>query len=52
MKRYRWLIFLAALLITVCDVVLFSIELPPTPQKQASGAAVANVGGAMRSSGG
>jgi len=55
MKSYRWLIFLAALLVTVCDFLFFRVEvsqLMPAPQRQANRAAVANVGSRTRLPGG
>jgi hypothetical protein len=55
MKSYRWLIFLAALLVTVCDFLLFTVEvsqLTPAPQRQANPAVAANVGSRTRSPGG
>jgi len=52
MKGNRWLMLLAALLITAGEVLLFSIEVTAAPQMQASGAAVANVGSGTHSPGG
>ena len=43
MKGNRWLMLLAALLITAGEVLLFSVDVTAAPQMQASGAAVANV---------
>jgi hypothetical protein len=51
MKGNRWLMLLAALLITAGEVLLFSIDVTAAPQMPASGAAVANVGSGTHSPG-
>jgi hypothetical protein len=40
MKRYRWFILIAALLITVCEVLVFASETGHAPQDQADEAAL------------
>jgi len=51
MKSYRWLTLIAALLITVCEVLVFSSQSAEAPNGQADVAAVAAVGGGTRSPG-
>ena len=51
MKGYRWLTLIAALLITVCEVLVFSSQSAEAPNGQADVAAVAAVGGGTRSLG-
>lgn len=38
MKAYRWLALGTALLITLCEVLVFSSEAAPVPQTQPDGA--------------
>lgn len=45
MKAYRWLALGAALLITLCEVLVFNSEAAPVAQKQAEGASAANRNG-------
>ena len=52
MKTYEWLILVAALLITVCEVLIFNSQGAAAPQKQANVAAATDVGSGMRSPGG
>jgi hypothetical protein len=52
MKGNRWLMLLAALLITAGEVLLFRIDVSVASQNQASRAAVANVGSGTHSPGG
>jgi hypothetical protein len=44
-KTYRWLTLLAALLITVSEVLIFNSEAAQVPPAQASVAAAPDVGG-------
>ena len=44
MKSYRWLTLIAALLITVCEVLVFDSQSAQAPQKQACVAAGTDVG--------
>jgi hypothetical protein len=50
MKSYRWLILIAAVLITACEVLVFRMEADQA-QTQANGAAVRDVGGGAHSPG-
>jgi hypothetical protein len=43
MKRYRWFILIAAVLITVCEVLVFASEAGHAPQEQADEAALTDV---------
>jgi hypothetical protein len=43
MKRYRWFILIAAVLITVCEVLVFASETGHAPQEQADEAALMDV---------
>jgi hypothetical protein len=52
MKSYRWLTLIAALLITVGEVLVFESQADQTPLKQAPVAAGRDVGGDMHSRGG
>ena len=52
MKTYEWLILGAALLITVCEVLIFNSQAAAAPQKQANVAAATDVGSGRRSPGG
>ena len=45
MKTYEWLILVAALLITVCEVLIFTSQAAGAPQKQANVAVGTDVGG-------
>jgi hypothetical protein len=41
MKSYRWITLLAALVITVCEILVFESQAAQTPQRQAGvGAAI------------
>jgi hypothetical protein len=51
MKSDRWLILIAALLITAGEVLVFRIESDQAPQTQANGAAVTDVGSGRHSPG-
>ena len=44
MKSYQWLTLIAALLITLCEVLLFESQSAQAPQKLASVAAGTDVG--------
>ncbi len=44
MKRYEWLTLVAALLITLCEVLVFNSQAARGPQKQANVAAATDVG--------
>jgi hypothetical protein len=46
-KTYRWLTLVAALLITLCEVVVFNSQAARAPQKQANVAAATDVGSGM-----
>jgi len=52
MKTYEWLILFAALLITVCEVLIFTSQAAGAPQKQASVAVGTDVGSGRHSPGG
>jgi hypothetical protein len=52
MKGNRWLMILAALLLTAGEVLLFRIDVTAVPQMQANAPAVANVGSGTPSPGG
>jgi hypothetical protein len=52
MKTYEWLILVAALLITGCEVLLFNSQAAGAPQKPANVAAGTDVGSGMHSPGG
>ena len=52
MKSYEWLILGAALLITVCEVLVFTSQAARAPLKQASVAAGTDVGSGTHSPGG
>lgn len=52
MKTYEWLILVAALLITLCEVLIFNSQAAAAPQKQANVAADTDGGGGMHSPGG
>ncbi len=52
MKSYEWLILVAALLITVCEVLIFNNQAARAPQQQASVAAGTDVGSGTHSPGG
>jgi hypothetical protein len=41
-KTYRWLTLVAALLITLCEVLLFNSQMAGSPPKQASVGGVVN----------
>jgi hypothetical protein len=43
-KTYRWLTVVAALLITLCEVLVFNSQAARGPQKQANVAAATDVG--------
>jgi len=43
-KTYRWLTLVAALLITLCEVLVFNSQAARAPQKQANVAAATDVG--------
>jgi hypothetical protein len=43
MKRYRWFILIAAVLITGCEVLVFASETDHAPQEQAHEAALMDV---------
>jgi hypothetical protein len=51
MKSYRWLTLIAALLITVCEVLVFKSQADQAPQKQANVAAGTDVGSGTHSPG-
>lgn len=51
MKSYRWLTLIAALLITVCEVLVFESQAGQAPQQRAHGAVVAGVGSSTHSPG-
>jgi len=36
MKSYRWITLIAALVITVCEILVFESQAAQTPQRQAS----------------
>jgi hypothetical protein len=36
MKSYRWVTLIAALMITVCEILVFESQAAPTPQRQAN----------------
>jgi hypothetical protein len=36
MKSYRWITLIAALVITVCEILVFNSQAAQTPQRQAS----------------
>jgi hypothetical protein len=44
MKSYQWFILIAALLITVCEVLVFTSESGQAPQEQANGATLTDGG--------
>jgi hypothetical protein len=44
MKSYKWLTLVAALLITLCEVLVFNSQAARGPQKQANVAAATDVG--------
>jgi hypothetical protein len=52
MKSYQWFTLLAALLITVCEVLVFTSESGEAPQQQASSAALTDGGSSTHASGG
>jgi len=52
MKTYEWLILVAALLITVCEVLLFTSQAAGAPQKQANVAVGTDVASGRHSPGG
>jgi hypothetical protein len=52
MKTYEWLILVTALLITLCEVLIFNSQAAAAPQKQANLAAGTDVGSGMHSPGG
>ncbi len=52
MKTYQWLILFAALLITLCEVLIFNSQAARAPQTQANIAAGTDVGSGMHSPGG
>jgi hypothetical protein len=43
MKRYRWFILITAVLITVCEVLVFASESGQAPPEQADDAALTDV---------
>jgi hypothetical protein len=51
MKSYRWLTLIAALLITVCEVLVLTSQTDQVRQRQGNGAAVADVGSGTRALG-
>jgi hypothetical protein len=51
MKSYQWLTLIAALLITLCEVLIFESQSAQAPQKLASVAARTDVGAGTRSPG-
>jgi hypothetical protein len=51
MKSYRWLTLIAALLITVCEVLVLKSQTAQVLQQQASVGAVADVGSGTRAPG-
>ena len=51
MKSYRWFTLIAALLITVCEVLVFESQSAHAPYGQANVAAVGEVGSGTRSAG-
>ena len=51
MKNYRWFTLIAALLITVCEVLVFESQSVRAPDGQADVAAVGEVGSGARSAG-
>ena len=51
MKNYRWLTLIAALLITVCEVLVLTSQTDQVRQRQGNGAAVADVGSGTRALG-
>jgi len=44
MKTYGWLALVVALLITLCEVLVFNSEVTHAPQQQANVAAATDVG--------
>jgi len=52
MKTYEWLTLVAALLITLCEVLVFTGQTAQAPQKQANVAAATDVGSGTHSPGG
>jgi hypothetical protein len=52
MKRYRWFILVAAVLITGCEVLVFASEAGHAPQEQADEAALTDVASSTYVSGG
>jgi hypothetical protein len=51
MKTYRWLTLVAALLITLSEVVVFNSKAAQAPPQQVHVAAAADIGGPARSPG-
>jgi hypothetical protein len=49
MKTYEWLILVAALLITVCEVLIFTSQAAGGPQKQANVAVGTDAGSGRHS---
>jgi hypothetical protein len=52
MKTYEWLTLVAALLITLCEVLVFDSQAGRAPQRQANVAATTDVGSGTHSPGG
>lgn len=52
MKNYEWFTLIAALLITVCEVLVFNSEAARAPQQRADVAVAADAGSATHSPGG
>lgn len=52
MKRYRWFILTAAVLITACEVLVFASESGQAPQEQADRSALTDVDSSRHVAGG
>jgi hypothetical protein len=51
MKSYRWITLFAALVITVCEILVFESQAAQTPQRQASVVAATDAGSGRHTAG-